>query len=183
MNSSRPMYRHRDFKAVLFDLDGVLTPTAQVHREAWQELFDRFLSARHPEAAPYTLDDYFTLVDGRPRYDGVQAVLDSRGISLPHGTGRDLPGFETVCALGNLKNDVFIDILEREGIAPYQGSLDFLNQVLDAGLDVAVVSSSRNARTVLNAAELADFFPTVVSGTEATLRQLPGKPAPDTFLA
>ena len=183
MNTPRPTYRHRDFKAVLFDLDGVLTPTALVHRHAWQELFDSFFSAVHPEVDPYTQEDYFELVDGRPRYDGVQAVLDSRGISLPHGTGRDLPGFDTVCALGNLKNDVFIDILEREGIAPYPGSLDFLHQVLDAGLDVAVVSSSRNARTVLNAAELAEFFQIVVSGTEATLRGLPGKPAPDTFLA
>lgn len=183
MNTSRPHYRHRDFKAVLFDLDGVLTPTALVHRHAWQELFDSFFSAVHPEAEPYTTEDYFELVDGRPRYDGVQAVLDSRGISLPHGTGRDLPGFDTVCALGNLKNDVFVDILEREGIAPYPGSFDFLHQVLDAGLDVAVVSSSRNARTVLNAAELTEFFPTVISGTEAALRQLPGKPAPDTFLA
>ncbi|MEF9980721.1 MAG: HAD-IA family hydrolase [Glutamicibacter sp.] len=182
MNAFRPEYRHRDYKAVLFDLDGVITPTALLHRKAWEELFTTFFD-KHPGVAPYTSEDYFNLLDGRPRYDAVAATLESRGISLPRGAESDLPGEGSICALGNMKNEKFTQVLERDGIDPYAGSVAYLQQVLDAGLDVAVVSSSRNARVVLAAAGLAEHFPLVMGGQEAAARRLAGKPAPDTFLA
>ncbi len=183
MNAFRPSYRHRDYKAVLFDLDGVLTPTALLHRAAWHELFAGYLSTEHPESDPYTESDYFRLLDGRPRYDGVAALLGSRGINLPWGAPDDAPGYATVCALGNMKNSVFTTVLERDGIEPYAGSLAYLQQVLTAGLDVAVVSSSRNAAAVLAGAGLSQLIPTVMCGVEAQVRELAGKPEPDTFLA
>ncbi|WP_404288401.1 HAD-IA family hydrolase [Glutamicibacter arilaitensis] len=183
MNAARPTYRHRDFKAVLFDLDGVLTPTALLHRAAWKELFTGFFAQEHPGVPPYTDPDYFELLDGRPRYEGVGAVLESRGITLPWGDQNDPAGHTSVCALGNLKNSVFTTVLERDGITPYSGSGNYLQQVLEAGLDVAVVSSSRNARSVLEAAGLASYFTTVMGGHEAAARELPGKPSPATFLA
>lgn len=182
MNAFRPEYRHRDYKAVLFDLDGVITPTALLHRRAWEELFTAFFE-QHLGVAPYTSEDYFALLDGRPRYDAVAAILASRDIQLPWGDTEDLPGVGSICALGNMKNEKFTQVLERDGIDPYSGSVDYLKQVLKAGLDVAVVSSSRNARTVLQAAGLEQFFPLVMSGQEAAKRKLAGKPAPDTFLA
>lgn len=177
-----PNYRHRDFKAVLFDLDGVLTPTAEVHREAWQQLFDGFLTFRGEERA-YTEEDYFALVDGRPRYEGVAALLEDRGIKLPWGQTTDAPGYESVCALGNRKNVVFRAILLEQGIQVYPGSLAYLRQIQEAGLDVAVVSSSRNAEDVLEAAGLRHEFSVVIGGLQAETRGLPGKPAPDTFIA
>lgn len=182
MNAFRPQYRHRDYKAVLFDLDGVITPTALLHRKAWEELFTGFFD-KHPGVAPYTTADYFNLLDGRPRYDAVAAILESRGIQLPRGEESDQPGEDSICALGNMKNEKFTQVLQRDGIDPYAGSVAFLRQVLEAGLDVAVVSSSRNARMVLAAAGLAGHFPLVMGGQEAAARQLAGKPAPDTFLA
>ena len=175
-------YRHRDFKAVLFDLDGVLTPTAEVHREAWQQLFDDFFASRG-ETRPYTEADYFALVDGRPRYEGVAAVLSDRGIELPWGNDTEAPGHGSVCALGNRKNEVFRKILHEEGIEVYPGSLEYLRQIQEAGLDVAVVSSSRNAEDVLEAAGLRNEFSVIVGGLQAVERGLPGKPAPDTFVA
>jgi len=183
VNATRPTYRHRDFKAVLFDLDGVLTPTALLHRAAWRELFTEFFTQEHPGVPSYTEQDYFDLLDGRPRYEGVSAVLASRNISLPYGDPADLQGTNSVCALGNLKNAVFTTVLERDGIGPYPGSSDYLQQALKVGLDVAVVSSSRNANAVLEAAGLSPYFSTVMGGREAEARQLAGKPAPDTFLA
>ncbi|MGP5689561.1 HAD-IA family hydrolase [Glutamicibacter ardleyensis] len=183
MNATRPTYRHRDFKAVLFDLDGVLTPTALLHRAAWNELFTEFFTQEHPGVPPYTEQDYFDLLDGRPRYEGVSAVLASRNIVLPYGDPEDHAGTDSVCALGNLKNSVFTTVLERDGIAPYPGSSEYLQQALDVGLDVAVVSSSRNAHAVLQAAGLSTHFTTVMGGREAEARQLPGKPNPDTFVA
>ena len=175
-------YRRRDFKAVLFDLDGVLTPTAEVHRDAWAQLFNGFF-AEAGVTRPYTEDDYFALVDGRPRYEGVAAVLADRGIELPWGHDTDAPGSTSICALGNRKNTVFRAILHSTGIEPYPGSLDYLRQIQAAGLEVAVVSSSRNAEEVLEAAGLRDDFSVVIGGLQAAARNLAGKPAPDTFLA
>ncbi|MCU1472130.1 MAG: beta-phosphoglucomutase family hydrolase [Amnibacterium sp.] len=173
--------RFFDAAAVLFDLDGVLTPTAELHMRAWAELFAPVLAARQADA--YTDDDYFRYVDGRPRYDGVQAVLASRGIDLPYGDPADSADAETVCGLGNRKNAVFSAALERDGMAPYPGSLALVDRLGALGIPAAVVSSSKNAVPVLAAAHLADRFPVVVDGVVAAAEHLPGKPAPDIFLA
>ena len=135
------------YDAVLFDLDGVLTPTAEVHMRAWDEMFNNFLSSL-ADQAPYTEADYFAYVDGKPRYDGVQSFLRSRGIELPYGDASDDPGSLTVCGLGNRKNEVFNEVLERDGVAPYPGSVRFLDAVSDLGLAMAVVSSSKRTFTV-----------------------------------
>lgn len=167
-------------EAVLFDLDGVLTPTAEVHMRAWARLFEPFL-AEHA-AAPYTDGDYFDHIDGKPRYDGVATLLRSRGIELPWGDPADSPDANTVCGLGNRKNDAFNAVLAADGVAPYPGSLAFLDAVQAQGVHVAVVSSSRNARPVLEAAGLLHRFDVIVDGLVAAENGIAGKPAPDTYL-
>lgn len=168
-------------RAVLFDLDGVITPTAEIHMHAWAKLFSAYLASRGI-AEPYTDDDYFAHIDGRPRYDGVRAMLASRGIVLPEGSPTDAPELETVCGLGNRKNTVFTAVLEEDGIAAYPGSLAFLDTVVAAGLEVAVVSSSKNAEVVLQAAGLRDRFEVVMDGVVAAREGIAGKPAPDTYV-
>jgi beta-phosphoglucomutase family hydrolase len=174
-----------DHDAVLFDLDGVLTPTAEVHMRAWAEMFSAFLSSWHgpgADTSPYTDADYFAHVDGKPRYDGVRDLLTARGIRLPDGDPSDPPSAETVCGLGNRKNDAFNVVLERDGVTPYPGSVALLDALRALGMPLAVVSSSANAPAVLGAAGLADRFVTVVDGRVATALGLAGKPAPDTFI-
>jgi beta-phosphoglucomutase family hydrolase len=161
------------FDAVLLDLDGVITPTAEVHERAWAELFADF---------DFTTDDYLRYVDGKPRYDGVRSFLESRGVELPEGDPSDPPGDDTVCAMGNRKNAVFNEIIERDGITPYPGTIRLLDLLDRHGVRQAVVSSSKNARTVLDAAGLGDRFDIVVDGVTATDEGITGKPAPDTFL-
>nr|WP_245544753.1 beta-phosphoglucomutase family hydrolase [Mobilicoccus pelagius] len=170
-----------DYDAALFDLDGVLTPTAVVHMAAWEEMFSTFLSARG--ATPYTAHDYFDHVDGKPRYDGVRDLLASRGITLPEGDPSDTADADTVCGLGNRKNDAFNAVLARDGVQPYPGSVALVEALAARGTKLAVVSSSKNAPSVLAAAGLDRFFPVVVDGRVAAAEGLPGKPAPDTFLA
>ena len=180
----------RDHDAVLFDLDGVLTPTAQVHMAAWSRMFTAHFDAvrRSGEApdgadlSPYTDEDYYAHVDGKPRYEGVADLLAARGLTLPHGDPSDPSDALTVCGLGNRKNDAFTEVLEREGVEPYPGSVAVLDLLRDLDVPLAVVSSSANAPAVLEAAGLADRFVTVVDGRVASERALPGKPAPDTFL-
>jgi len=175
-----PQLPQRRLGAVLFDLDGVLTPTADVHMAAWRRMFSEYFAA-HGVTPVYTDDDYFAYIDGKPRYDGVRACLASRGIDLPWGDPSDLPGDSTVCALGNRKNDVFNAVLREEGVVAYPGSVALLDHVESLGVPMAVVSSSRNAADVLAAAGLAHRFDVVVSGLVAAEQGLAGKPSPDTY--
>lgn len=174
------------FCAVLFDLDGVLTPTAAVHAAAWKRTFDAFLTHRaqetETEPSPFSQADYLATVDGRPRYDGVRGFLASREIALPEGDPTDPPGYGTVCAVGNLKNEMFNRVLLDEGVDAYAGSLALLDHLAALGVNVGVVSSSANATAVLDAAGISERFATVVDGREARRLGLEGKPSPETFL-
>ena len=166
--------------ALLFDLDGVLTPTAVVHEQAWQELFDGYLAETgHPDG--YQESDYFDHIDGKPRFDGVRDFLTSRGITLPEGPTDDDPANTSVQGLGNRKNRIFNEIVDSRGVEPYAGSVRFIHAALELGLKLAVVSSSRNAPAVLKAAGLEGYFPVVVDGQVAAAVGLPGKPDPATF--
>lgn len=161
------------YSAVLFDLDGVITPTAAVHEKAWARLFEPW---------DYTTQDYLTYIDGKPRYDGVRSFLASRDVSIPEGDPADPPGNDTICALGNKKNDLFMSIVQSDGVAPYPGSVAVLDALDQLGTPQAIVSSSRNARPVLAAAGMADRFKHVIDGVVAAETGLAGKPAPDMFL-
>ncbi len=170
-----------DYDAALFDLDGVLTPTAEVHMRAWRALFTDFLTKRGLVDQPYVESDYFDYIDGKPRYDGVRSFLASRGITLAEGEPSDDPETETVCGLGNRKNAFFSAVLRDEGVEPYPGSVELLDYLAQRGTRMAVVSSSRNTPPVLEASGLAGRFRVVVDGNVAAREQLSGKPAPDTF--
>ena len=170
-----------DYDAALFDLDGVITPTAEVHMRAWAQMFGDFLTSRGIDQ-PYTDDDYYTYVDGKPRYEGVRSFLESRGIELPEGDPTDDSSKETVSGLGNRKNDDFEQLLKTEGVEPYPGSVKLVKALIERGTKLAIVSSSRNAPAVLRAAGMIEHFPVIVDGKVAAERHLAGKPAPDTFL-
>jgi HAD superfamily hydrolase (TIGR01509 family) len=161
-----------------------VTPTAEVHMRAWAAMFEGFLTSRGIEE-PYTESDYFEHVDGRPRYDGVRTFLASRGMELPEGEdsdpGAQAAGEETVRGLGNRKNELVLELLRRDGVAPYPGTVAYLD-ALGPDARLAIVSSSRNAEEVLRSAGLRERFEHVVDGTVAAREGLPGKPAPDTFL-
>jgi beta-phosphoglucomutase family hydrolase len=171
-----------DYRGALFDLDGVLTPTAEAHMRAWQELFVDFLTKRGIVDQPYVEKDYFDHIDGKPRYDGVRSFLASRGIQLADGDPSDGPELETVCGLGNRKNAFFSAVLSDEGVEPFPGTIQLLDELAERGTKVAVVSSSKNAPAVLEAAGLSSRFEVVVDGNVAAERHLLGKPSPDTFV-
>ena len=159
------------FDAVLFALDGVITPTAEVHQRAWGALFADY---DYPQA------DYLAFIDGKPRYDGVRSFLQSRGITLPEGDPADPAGDESVCAMGNRKDELFNHYL-ADGVDPYPGTLELLDHLDGLGLPQAIVSSSKNAREVLATSGLGARFPVVVDGRTAVEEDLAGKPDPAMF--
>ena len=175
-------------RACLFDLDGVLTDTASVHAASWKQMFDDYLRARaERDGTPFrpfdVKDDYGPYVDGRPRLDGTRGFLESRGIELPEGSPDDPAGTETLWGLSTRKNDLVQVKIRTVGVDVYPGSVRYLHAVKEAGLFAACVSSSANAEQVLEVAGLTAFIDHRVDGVVAKQRGLPGKPAPDTFLA
>jgi beta-phosphoglucomutase family hydrolase len=175
------------YDAVLLDLDGVLTDTANLHAAAWKQLFDAYLQQRAAEKGepfrPFEVaTDYRLYVDGKPRFDGVRDFLTARGIQLPEGTPDDPPQAETVGGLGNRKNALINEAIEAVGVEPYAGSVKLLHQLRHQGFKLAVVTSSQNCEAVLKAAKLEAFFEVRVDGTIIREQHLAGKPAPDTFL-
>ena len=175
------------FDAVLFDLDGVLTATARLHAACWKQMFDEYLERRATEQGesfePFEIaTDYRRHVDGKLRYDGVDSFLRSRGIALPWGDPDDSPAMETVCGLGNRKNELVGELLETEGVDVFPESIAWLRDLRGKGFVTAVVSASKNCERVLHAVGIADLFDTRVDGVVAAELGLPGKPAPDTFL-
>lgn len=174
-------------RACLFDLDGVLTDTASVHKKAWKAMFDEYLSQRAERTGepfvPFDIgSDYLAYVDGKKREDGVRSFLASRGIVLPDGDPDDPPGAETVHGLGNHKNAMFHRTLHNDGVEVFDGSRRYLEAVAAANLGRAVVSSSANTREVLEVTGLDRFIQQRVDGLTLRKENLAGKPAPDSFL-
>ena len=173
-------FRH---DAVVFDLDGVVTRTAKVHAAAWKEMFDTYREESGGQWDPFDPDsDYTEYVDGKPRYDGVESFLNSRGLELPRGGPEDEPGKETVCGLGNLKNRLFRKRLQKDGVEVYESAVGLARDLRDRGFKIAVVSSSKNCTAVLKAAGIRDLFDVKVDGVDSEELGLAGKPAPDIFL-
>lgn len=167
-------------RACLFDLDGVLTDTAAVHREAWKATFDPILAV-HGQA-PFTEDDYVDHVDGMPRFDGVRGFLRSRGIEPPEGGRGDPADAETVYAIGERKNTDVQRRIHEDGVSVFEGSRRYLEAARDAGLRRIVVSSSANTGDVLHVTGLAELVEDRVDGVTIVEENIRGKPAPDAFL-
>lgn len=181
--------------AVIFDMDGVITDTATIHRDAWKQTLDTYLEQRArqedgPDAGsaaglgryrPFDEDDYRRYVDGKPRESGIRDFLASRDLWLPEGEPGDPPGFETVSGLGLLKNAVFLQRAAREGVEPVASTVEFVDRLLATERRVAVISASENATQVLRAAGVLGRFGVKVDGLDARRLQLPGKPDPAIF--
>ena len=175
------------YRAWLFDLDGVLTRTAEVHAASWRQAFDRFLGREAARTgrtyAPFDpLADYERYVDGEPREDGVRHFLASRGIVLPPGGPGDPPGARTVAGLAMVKNGLFRRRLADDGVAVYDGGVALVHALRARGVATGVVSASENTAAVLEAAGISGLFDVRVDGLVVKEHHLAGKPAPDSYL-
>jgi beta-phosphoglucomutase family hydrolase len=175
-----------NFDAVIFDMDGVITKTAVVHSLAWKKMFDEYLHFREKQYnEPFRefthTNDYLPYVDGRPRYKGVEAFLFSRKINIPFGTPEDETTKETICGLGNRKNECLNAVLEEDGVEVYDSSLKLIYELLDKNIKVGVATSSKNCVTILEKAGIMNLFETRVDGIVSAELGLKGKPEPDIF--
>ena len=174
------------FQSVIFDLDGVITKTAHVHGKAWKTVFDDYMRLREKrDREPFREftheKDYLPYVDGKPRYKGVQSFLESRGIHIPYGDPGDTPDKETVCGIGNRKNDLFRQILKKDGAEVFRSSVELIKRLRKDGVRIGVASSSKNCKIILESAGLEDLFEVRIDGVVAAETGLKGKPEGDIF--
>jgi beta-phosphoglucomutase-like phosphatase (HAD superfamily) len=170
-------------EAFIFDMDGVVTDTAEIHASTWKRAFDEFLEKRAKSTGnqfqPFDIEaDYLRYVDGKPRYEGVKSFLDSRDIEMPYGSPNDTPDSETICGLGNRKNRYYLDYLENRKIQPYESTIRLIENLKSNNISVAIISSSKNAASVLKAADIIDLFDARVDGIDSEQLKLKGKPDP-----
>lgn len=174
-----------NFDAAIFDMDGVITRTTAVHSSAWKRAFDEYFRSREAKYSEpfreFTTDDYLRFVDGRPRYAGVDAFLRSRGIHLPLGDPTDGPEAESVCGLGNRKNELFNRVLDDGGVEVYGSTINLIHQMRKNGVRVGIATSSKNCERVLEKAGIAGLFQARVDGVISARLGLKGKPEPDIF--
>ena len=177
-----------DAVACVFNVDGILVPSAAIHAQAWKTTFDEFNGRRIERnggsLAAFSVDvDYPRLIHGRSTVASVHEYLASRGIVLPEGARDDQPGSETVNGLANRKHRALLEVIARHGAHPFQGARLYLELMRDAAMRCAVVSGSTNVHLLLERARLTPLIDEYVDGNTATSEQLRRKPAPDMLLA
>jgi alpha,alpha-trehalase len=175
------------FKAVIFDLDGVVTDTASLHSASWKKMFDDFLEQKgRRENKPYApfdeKSDYLEHVDGKPRFDGVADFLSSRKIQVPTGDPGDPPDKETLYGLGNRKNEIFTEMLGAGEVKVFDSTIALIKKLRRLNIKTAIISSSKNCRNILEVAGIADLFDARVDGIDSEELGLEGKPQPDIFI-
>ncbi len=187
MSMNKTKEQETILQAVIFDLDGVITKTARLHSQAWKELFNTYLEEKgqknNQKYSEFRHDpDYLKYVDGKPRYDGVKSFLDSRDIDIPWGSPDDPPEKETICGLGNRKNELFRKVMHRDGVDVFPSTIELVKSLSERGIPAGVASSSKNCQEILQAAGIESLFGTRVDGIVYQELRLNGKPEPDIFL-
>jgi len=173
-------------KAVIFDMDGVVTRTARLHAQAFAQLFDDYLDTRRARGEPQApfdpVREYLACLDGKPRYEGIQSFLESRGIEIPFGRREDGVDEETVCGLGNRKDHHFEELLTAKGVEVFESTVERIAALRDLGVQTALGTSSRHGGRIMRMTGITDLFDVIADGNTIRERSLRGKPSPDLFL-
>ena len=161
--------------AVVFDTDGVVIDSAQVHAQAWKQTFDELLRSRGTRPfEPFDVrNDYLAYIDGKPRLDGARGFLTARGLTLTDAELR---------ALGDRKDAAFMRHVRRYGVAAFPATVALVRELRRCGAATAAVSASIHCAEVLQAAGVLDMFDLRVDGAEAARLGLAGEPGPVLFL-
>jgi len=164
-------------RALIFDIDGVVADTP--HEESWRRSLEALggrpdwraaVAASSWQPGAFTREVYLEVCSGRARRDGARATLKHFGIADPDGSKLEL--------FYEVKQRIFLEMIDRGEVRAYPDAIDLARRAQDADWKLAAASSSKNATAILEVLGLMPLFDADVCGQE-----VPGKPAPDLFLA
>lgn len=148
-------------KAIIFDLDGVLTDTSEYHYQAWKHLAD-------DEGIPFTHEENDDHLRGVGRRDSLMYLLKGRKVSE-----------EQMQEMMERKNRYYNDLIKQ--MSPKEvvaGGIQLLEEIRRAGIKTAIASASKNCMIVLERLEIVKYFDGIADGYSVTR----GKPEPDVFV-
>lgn len=148
-------------KAILFDLDGVLTDTSEYHYRAWKRLAD-------DEGIPFTREENDAHLRGVARRESLMYIIRGR-----HYTE------DQIQEMMDRKNRYYTDMVKQ--MTPNDlvaGGRELLQEIRQAGIKIAIASASKNCHTVLELLKITELLDGVADGYSV----LNTKPAPDLFV-
>ncbi len=148
-------------KAIIFDLDGVLTDTSEYHYQAWKHLAD-------DEGIPFTHEENDAHLRGVGRRDSLMYLLKGRQVSE-----------DQMQEMMDRKNRYYTELIQhmtpKEVVA---GGVELLKELRGAGIKTAIASASKNTMTVLDKLQITSYFDGIADGNSV----VNGKPKPDVFI-
>lgn len=148
-------------KAILFDLDGVITDTSEYHYQAWKRLAD-------DEGIPFTHEENDAHLRGVGRRDSLMYLIRGRQYTE-----------EQIQEMMDRKNRYYVELIHHMGPKDVvEGGKALLEEIRQAGIKTAIASASKNSHTVLELLELIPYFDGIADGYSV----VNGKPAPDIFV-
>lgn len=162
-------------KAVIFDMDGVITDTAILHAEAWHLVFTEVLKVHRPVQCTFSEHDYVSYIDGRSRLEGIRNYLRHKNIELELGVETDC-GINTQLGIGNLKNKYFNELIDLKGINVFEDSIEVINMLIERDTLIGIGTSSKNAHKILQMTGLHSYFSFILDGVKAAQDQIASKP-------
>jgi len=148
-------------KAILFDLDGVLTDTSEYHYQAWKHLAD-------DEGIPFTREENDAHLRGVGRRDSLMYII--RGKHYTEDQMQEMMERKNRYYLELIKN-----MSEKDLVA---GGKELLQDIHNAGIKIAMASSSKNCRQVVESLGILSYLDGLADGYSV----VNGKPAPDLFV-
>ena len=148
-------------KAIIFDLDGVLTDTSEFHYKAWKQLADE-------AGIPFTHQENDEHLRGVSRRESLMYIIRGRNYSEAQ-----------IQEMMDRKNRYYIEMMEsmtpKDLVA---GGRELLGEIREAGIKVAIASASKNCRTVLKLLDIISYLDGIADGNSV----VNSKPAPDIFI-
>lgn len=168
-------------KAIIIDMSEVLIHTALINKNAWETTFNDLLKNKN-NIQPFIDEDFYSFIEGKPKFERVQNFLNSRNINLPFGSQSDPEENETVCGLEKKKSKLFSQMLKKNELQFYEMALQKIKYWKEKGLKTAIVSSDENFKKALNSSEIRNLFDVKIDGHASRKKGLKEKPEADLYI-
>lgn len=168
-------------KGIIIDLSGVLINTTLLNKIAWEKVLNHFLK-EHNARYLFNEEDYYSFIEGKPKYERLQNYLGKLNIELPYGNTTDSAGYHSICSLEKKKTKAFTQMLKKGEMDVYENAMQKIKLWKEKGIKTAGVSSDENFNKALESTETGNLFDVLIDAHASRKRGLKEKPEADLYL-